>query len=263
MKISELKKEAKVKLAGTFKLAISINLIHLLITLALTYLAQRFDNIFALILIIVTSLITVALNYGLTASMLKLSRNEEVGVTDFIKIGFNNFKRAFFLSLSIFIRVLIPIVLIIFATTLPIVERFMVEPGQESSNILSIIASIIIIGGLIYLFYKILAYSLSTYILIDNPEAKSKEVLKTSTTFMKGNKLKFIGLIFSFFGWLLLCGILSAIAQIAGEAFGTIVAYGTSLLLTPYIAFTEIGFYEDLIGSTTETVSEVNNEIVQ
>ena len=55
-------------------------------------------------------------------------------------LGFNNFKRAFLLSLSIFIRLIIPIILIIFATMLPIIENFMFQPGEASGNILSIVA---------------------------------------------------------------------------------------------------------------------------
>ena len=68
---------------------------------------------------------------------------------------------------------------------------------------------------------------------------------------MKGNKLKFVGLVFSFFGWFLLAGIFGAVAESINAIAGTIITYGLSLLLTPYITFTEINFYEDLADVST------------
>lgn len=251
MKISELKKEAKAKLSGCYKSAIAINLIHLLITLALSYLASKIDGILGLVVLLVASIINIPLGYGLTASMLKLSRNESVGITDFITIGIQNFKRAFFLSLSIFVRLIIPIILLVVASTLPIIINFASNVGASNAGLLSIGALLLTIASMIYLFYKVLSYTLSTYLLVDNEEAKSKEVIAKSCELMKGNKTKFVGLVFSFFGWFLLAGIFGAIAEAISTVAGTIVTYGLSLLLTPYITFTEINFYEDLAGVST------------
>ena len=247
MKIRELKISAKQKLSSCFKLVITINFFHLIITLALSFLDSKTTGILQTIIAIIIAIINIALGYGLTASMLKLSRNENVEIADFIKIGFKNFKRALFLSLSILVRLLIPIILISAATLLPSIQIFMNIFGVHSADVISIFALVIIFGGLIYLFYKILSYALSTYLLIDNPELTSKEILKTSAELMKGNKLKFIGLVFSFFGWLLVVSFLGVLAAIISESLGTLVIYGLSLLLTPYITFSEINFYEDLV----------------
>lgn len=258
MKISELKKEAKVKLVGKWPLAILINLTYLILTIALSYVSTKIEGIVGAILSLVFAIISIPLSFGVAASMLKLSRNETVGITDFLTIGFKNFKKAFFLSLSIFVRIIIPIIILAFSGVLSIMSGFASTVGTDTSSagITSIVSLILAVGAIIWIIYKVLAYALSTYILIDNNEMKSKEVIAKSCELMKGNKLKFVGLVFSFFGWFLLCGFLAGIAEVINATIGTIVMYGLSLLLTPYITFTEINFYEDLAG-----VSEAKVEI--
>lgn len=259
MRISELKKEAKLKLSGCYKLAIGINLLQLLITIALSYVASKASGFLGLLIILVSSIINIPLGYGLTASMLKLSRKETVGLTDFITIGMKNFKRAFFLSLSIFFRLLIPIILLVIVSIIPIIANFM--ENLSGSSILTLCSLVLTVVCMVYFIYKALSYALATYVLVDNEEAKSKEAIKTSCELMKGNKTRFIALVFSFFGWLLLAGILGAIAEGISTILGTIVTYALSLLLTPYISFSEINFYEDLAGSPV-VQAPVQGEVV-
>jgi uncharacterized membrane protein len=254
MRIRELKNEAQAKLSGKWTLAVEINFLHLIITLVLSYVANTVQGAVASIIALILGIITIPLSYGLSASMLKLSRDEVVGVTDFITIGFKNFKRAFFLSLSIFVRVLVPIILMIFAGVLTIVGAF----AESASGIISLVALLLVVGSIIWMMYKILSYALCTYLLIDDENAKSKDVIKRSTELMKGNKARFVGLVLSFFGWLLLAGFVSGFAQAFNEILGTIATYGLSLLLTPYITFAEIAFYEDLAS-----VKEVQADVVE
>lgn len=250
MYISELKKEAKVKLVGKWPLAIGINLTYLILTVALSYVATKIDGIVGAILALIFAIITIPLSFGITASMLNLSRNETVGVTDFITIGFKNFKKAIFLSLSIFFRIIIPVIILVFSVALSIISGFANAVGSSaaSSGITSIVTLLLAVASMIWIIYKVLSYALSTYVLIDNEEMKSGEAIAKSCELMKGYKLKFVGLVLSFIGWFLLCGFLAGIAEIANEMLGTIVMYGLSLLLTPYITFAEINFYEDLAG---------------
>ena len=260
MKISELKKEAKMKLSNVFKLAIEINFISLLITLVLSYASSNTTGVVNIIISLATAIISIPLGYGLTASMLKLSRNETVGVTDFISIGFKNFKRAFLLSLSIFIRIIIPAVLFIVAIIVPLAINLAQNLGDEigaNTNFISICSLIVAIASLLYLLYKVLAYTLTTYVLIDNSEAKSKEVIAKSCELMKGNKTKYICLILSFFGWILLAGLISGFVGAFNEMLGNAILYALSLLLTPYITFAEINFYESLANESKTVVSQV------
>lgn len=266
MKISELKKDAKMKLSGVFKLAIEINFISLLITLVLNYVSQNTKGTLNLLVSLATAIISIPLGYGLTASMLKLSRNETVGVTDFISIGFKNFKRALFLSLSIFIRIIVPLILLIVASVMPIIINFAQNVGEEvssASNFISICSLFVAIASIIYLLYKLLAYSLTTYVLIDNTEAKSKEVIAKSCELMKGNKTKYILLVLSFIGWFLLAGLIGGTVGVFNDMLGNILIYVLSLLLTPYITFAEINFYEELAGSSKTVESQVVESTVE
>lgn len=261
MKISELKKEAKVKLVGKWPLAIGINLTYLILTLALSYVSTKIEGIVGAILSLIFAIISIPLSFGITASMLNLSRNETVGVTDFITIGFKNFKKAIFLSLSIFIRIIIPIIILTFSVTLSIMSGFANAVGADASSagITSIVSLLLSVGSMIWIIYKVLSYALSTYVLIDNNDMKSGEAIAKSCELMKGYKLKFVGLVFSFIGWFFLCGFLAGVAEIVNVTLGTIVMYGLSLLLTPYITFAEINFYEDLAG-ISEAKVEVSEE---
>ena len=255
MKISELKKEAKVKLVGKWPLAIGINLTYLILTVALSYVSTKIDGIVGAILALIFAIVSIPLSFGITASMLNLYRNETVGITDFITIGFKNFKKAIFLSLSIFFRLIIPVIILAVAIALSIISVFASDTASIS-GIASIGCLLLAVASMIWIIYKVLSYALSTYILIDNNDMKSGEVIAKSCELMKENKLKFVGLVFSFFGWFLLCGFLAGTAEIINVTFGTIVMYGLSLLLTPYISFSEINFYEDLAG-----ISEVKVEV--
>ena len=273
MKISELKKEAKIKLAGKWPLAILINLTQLLIVTAVSYSSSKAQGIVGALLAIVLWIISVPISYGITVSMLNLSRNKNVGVTDFISIGFKNFKRAIFISLSIFIRILIPVLLFAFSIIFSMVcITASIIGGYSNTGISLIFALVIALASMIWIIYKMLSYALSTYIFVDNEDLKCKEAIAKSRELMKGNKLKFIGLVLSFFGWFLLCGFLAGCAEEINQTVGTIVLYGLSLLLTPYITFSEINFYEDLAGiadvkevtvEKVEKIEEVENTTIE
>ena len=122
MKISEMKREARQKLNGKWGTVILINLIHLVLTGILLMISLKLDKnqIFVqFVLSILSLIIAVPLNYGLAASMLKLYREESTSATDFINIGYKNFGRAFKLYLSIFIRILLPVLLTIVTKASP------------------------------------------------------------------------------------------------------------------------------------------------
>lgn len=264
MKISELKKEARVKLTGKWSLALLINLTYLILTIALSYVSTKIGGIVSAILSLVFAIISIPLSFGITASMLKISRSEIVGVTDFITIGFKNFKRAIFLSLSIFVRVIIPVIILSVAIAFSIVSGVANAVGGSSGmEVSSLLCLVLAVVAMIWIIYKILSYALSTYILIDNEDMKSGEAIAKSCELMKGYKLKFVGLVFSFIGWFFLCGFLAGLIETFNELLGTVALYGFSLLLTPYITFSEINFYEALAGTSEVKVENVEETVVE
>ena len=84
-----------------------------------------------------------------------------------------------------------------------------------------------VIPGIIACF----RYSLTYYILADNPEMSGSAAIKKSKEMMIGHKWELFVLLFSFFWWYLLCFI----------TFGIAVIY-----VNPYINATMVNFYEKL-----------------
>jgi len=78
---------------------------------------------------------------------------------------------------------------------------------------------------------KAYSYSMSFYILAENPDMTAKEALNESKEIMKGNKLNFFILELSFFFWLLLVVVTFGIAAIYVE---------------PYMQLTYANFYHNI-----------------
>ena len=81
MTISELKKDAKSRLSGKLGKAVGINVIYFIISFILQLIGNKIetDSLKSVYLIIV-AIITLPLSYGILASMIKLSRGENVTV---------------------------------------------------------------------------------------------------------------------------------------------------------------------------------------
>lgn len=84
-----------------------------------------------------------------------------------------------------------------------------------------------IIPGII----KSYAYSMSGFILAENPEMTAKEAMQVSEEMMAGNKWRLFCLQFSFIGWQILC--------ILSLGIG-------SLWLTPYMNVATAAFYDEI-----------------
>lgn len=81
---------------------------------------------------------------------------------------------------------------------------------------------------------KAFAYSMSMYILAENPDMPALEAIKKSQEMMKGHKMEYFVLQLSFFGWHLLGAITCGIAYI---------------WIVPYISATNANFYNSIKDS--------------
>lgn len=76
-----------------------------------------------------------------------------------------------------------------------------------------------------------LAYSMTPFIIYDNPELSAPEAIRLSRKMMKGHKFDLFYLYLSFLGWILLC----------------ILTLGIGLIwLMPYMVTSTASFYEDV-----------------
>ena len=89
-------------------------------------------------------------------------------------------------------------------------------------------------------------YSLTYYILADNPEMSGSAAIKKSKEMMIGHKWELFVLLFSFFWWYLLCFI----------TFGIAVIY-----VNPYINATMVNFYEKLKLENNTVTNSTDKEL--
>ncbi len=103
----------------------------------------------------------------------------------------------------------------------------------------------VVLWGLLLIIPGIIAsisYSMTFYILVDNPSITPKEAIRKSKEMMMGNKWKYFKLGLRFIGWMIL-GVLSL-----GIGF---------LWITPYMTVTFAKFYDDIKTSKPEASPEV------
>lgn len=199
---SELKKLAKSQLSGKWIYFVLFTLVYIIIGCIPSSIAVKVDSSGS-VSFIINALITGPLSLGFTICFLKLIRGEELRFETLFD-GFKNFLPAFLLTILIGIFT--------FLWTL-----------------------LLIIPGII----AALRYSMSIYILADNPSINVMDAIKQSKEMMNGHKWKLFCLSLSFIGW----GILSMFTLFIGF-----------LWLIPYIETSVANFYEDLKKSAEPKV---------
>lgn len=107
---------------------------------------------------------------------------------------------------------------------------------------------LIILWSLLFIIPGVIAalrYSMSFFILADDPEIGIMEAINESKRMMRGNKWKFFCLNLSFIGWALLCCLTMGIGF---------------LWLGPYIAVSMAAFYDIANGSLRRTERRIPEE---
>jgi uncharacterized membrane protein len=254
---SDLRKSARVALQGKWGKSALLTLCYLVITFAITFVL----NLIPVIGGIAQVVISLPISFGLLAVFMKLKRNEDVGYADFLSIGFSNFGKVWGVLGNIILKMIIPIVLVIVFIVIMILGMggsftSILATSYTSSSYttaaagfggIAVIGFIGYIASIIYTVVKGYLYSLSFYILYDNPDKSGKEIVEESESMMKGNRWRFFWLGITFIGWV----ILSAFTLYIGM-----------LWVFPYILVTFVCFYEDLAGkSVTPEVENINTVV--
>lgn len=247
-KIGELKKDAKVRLSGSYFKLLLIYFMYEVILFTFSALSNFItSNIIKLIYLILLLVFTVPLSYGLISSFMDIVRGKKTSITEFINVGFKNILSVWKVYLRIFLKLIIPILIIIVSTFglfLSIAESTL----NNTVPFYFILTALAFTISVIILFVAYLYYSLSLYILKDEPEKTAKEIVELSHDLMKGNIIKYIGLSISFIGWYLLITIISLlIMYLLPSKIATLVMEFCFIALFPYITATMIGFYEDVL----------------
>lgn len=271
MAISELKKEVKIKLTGKWGKAIILTIVYTIIVGILEMIGEAINNqalkaLYQLVIIV----INVPFSYGFVASLIKLSRGEDVNFTDFITLGLQSFGKVWAVVGRTIQKLILPIILIIVGIVvffIGLIQGFAMQ--NETAAMMIPIGALIILLAYIYYIVKALSYQLTSYVLYDNPDLTGKEIVEKSEELMTGNKWNYIFMILSFIAWYLLIGLIVYISNLlvsTSIAFVLIALVGIiaiAFYLSPYISFTIISFYEDLNGTVSpkNKTPEENNPI--
>ena len=263
---SETRKQARESLKGKWGVVVLITLIFLAYSVLVGLLSSI--PFLGFLIYIAAIVIDIPILYGFMMTMMKLKRGENVGYFDFFKDGFANFKRAWCVTGRLLLKMIAPLILIVVALIILLVSSisslataFAVGVSSSTSvlggalvgvSALMIIAFIVILASYIWLFIKSLSYGLGMYIAIDNPNIQPLDCVNKSKELMDGNKGRLFCLYLSFIGWIALAVVLSLIPFV-----GWIATIAGTLVLTPYIGFASIVFYENRAGiDSSATVAE-------
>ncbi len=226
---SELRKKAREALKGNWGKGACITLAYLLITFLISFVLNIFKNNQSIysILSIAELIITLPLSFGLVISFLKLKRAEETKSFDFCSEGFSRFSRAWSIFFQIIVKMILPIICVIFALLLMMLLIFM----SAKSLVFAIIGVALYIACIIYAVSRGLLYSLAYYIAYDNPSLSAKECVLKSESLMTGNRGNLFLLELSFIGWAILAAMTLGIGYI---------------WLIPYLQVSIACFYEEI-----------------
>lgn len=228
MKNKEIRAKARDAYHDNWGKYLGLNFMYFLIVFAMVFLT--FIPVVGSIAVMVLS---IPLAYGYMVNMVKLKKGETTKFTDFLGLGFKNFGRAWAIYGWTLVKLLLIFILYvaaIFALMLMIVISAVVQ-NEIIVLVVSLIAIIGMVALYIFLIAKAMLYVLGQTVAAYNPDKLPKDCVEHSAKLMKGNRLKYIGLGLSFFGWMILCGL----------SFG--MGY---VFLLPYISLSMLVFYESL-----------------
>ena len=260
---SDFRATARQKLTGKWGKAALMMLCYFAYALVLNYIESHTKGFLSFAVSIAVIVINIPIAYGLTMAYLKLYNDEEVGYFDFFTLGFENFSRAWSVAWNIFLKVLVPFILVVVSYVLIFVgiggaaASSLVNYANSSSinttainsfGAVSVIGMILLIVSAIWLTLKSFYYDLAQYVAIENPSMTGKEVAEESKRLMTNRRWKLFCLGFSFIGW----------AILAAFTFGIGIFW-----LAPYMLFATIAFYKNALGNKETVVENPVEETVE
>lgn len=114
----------------------------------------------------------------------------------------------------------------------------------------AILFFIAVIATLVFAIMRLYLMAASDYLLARNPNTSVPEIMRTSRTIMKGNRMNFFLLELSFIGWNLLIAVLdSVVLSMAGYTLANVCSMLLSLFLGVYMTTAKVAFVNDLTAA--------------
>lgn len=263
---SEFRLEARKKLDGKWKNAVFITLASFLVFFVIGFIRGFLPEkgFLGFVFSIIVLVIEVPLQFGLVYALFNLYRGKDVKPFGFWTLGFDNFSRAWKISFSVFLKLIVPFILVVISYVILIVSFGLYIYSYASNSILGTsiytassyfagfgffigLGIILLIIGCIWGIVKSYYYLLAYYIAFDNPDMSANECVLKSRELMTNNRGKLFCLHLSFFGWAILAILTLGIGY---------------FWLLPYIQFSIIVFYEHVSNSNSDVnvIDEKNND---
>lgn len=214
---NEYKLQAKVLLSGNWSKSILVTLISFFLIILSLFLVDIiaslfYNNIITGILLFLDVLLILPILYASTITIKNLNTKKDTfHYSDLTRIALNNFKRILKIGGFLFIETLPTLLLFIFFFILFIFgilqNVFLYMLYQAFLPIFLIIVVVGLILTIIFLSLLIKKWILSlisSFIMDDEPDVKTMEVIRKSKLIFKNNKKKFLQLNSSFVLWTLL-----------------------------------------------------------
>lgn len=242
---SDFRAEARRKLAGKWGKGACIMLAFLLVTFVINFIIGLLPDSYEWLGQIIDIVINVPLSFGILYAFLKLYKDENVGAFDFFKLGFNNFGKSWSITFNIFLKMIVPAIVIIISYILIAVgislyyTSLFVTYSTSAVNgyvFIAIIGFILLVVSSIWATTKYYFYLLAFLISIENEDMSAEEAVTESQKAMTGKRAGLFWLQLSFIGW----AILGAIS------------FGIGFLwIIPYVHCATIAFYKYAIGDSS------------
>lgn len=265
IKTNEIKKAALNNL--DWRKSFIISIIFVLANVALSYALEYAINLtinipilnFAVNIIYIA--LFIPLSFGFISAMSKLYKSERVSGTTIFNEAVLNFTKTIGIFVRTLIKILIPSFIIIFAGIgILFITTQNLPVTNENLSGYTLFISLIYVAVLIGVAISTIPYALSSYILTDNKEMTSKEIVTRSADLMKNKKWNFIKLIISFLGWFIVLAVIVTIAKMAiNEMISNIVNWIGMMLLMPYMVTSVRVFYEEISDTKEVLVKKEEN----
>ncbi len=241
-KTSELKIKARIQLQGNYSMLIGATVLISIIagvgsslSVALFGGSSLLSIVMSQIFSIIVSLIASVFSAGLSYMYLNISRGKKTGYGDLFYLFQQHPDRVIMVS--------IVLTGIEYIFTLPGLIWSYQSTAAAATDIMALledtlVMTAIMMVGLIFATLVSMPFTFSYFLLIDHADMGAGEAIKTSMKLMKGNYGRYIYMLLSFAGLLIL---------------GVCSLYIGLLWVQPYISMTEVEFYRDLIGELDES----------
>ena len=191
------------------------------------------------------SLISIPLSLGTIGAAQRVLRGEDVLVRHSLAYIPYTF-RAIWLQICTAFYAFWPM-LLAYVVAIPVL---LTVPSPDIVLLTAILLLIAVIATLVLAIMRTYLMVASDYLLARNPNTSVSEIMRTSRTIMKGNRMNFFLLELSFIGWNLLIAVLdSVVLTMAGYTLANVCSMLLSLFLGVYMTTAEAAFVNDLTAA--------------